>query len=276
VRKAALLLLATLGLCSPAKAAGWLPLAQGCGQAAVFINRTSGLSATENAAYTTMICGMVTDGTWSLLDALYIFATNNTTTAALSLVSSTYNGTVNGTLTFSADHGWTGDGSTGYFGTGFVPNSASGNCKLNSCSMGIYDLTSNTGARTCQMGGKVSGVNTLICLPGSAVNIFEVNGPSTNTSTVANAQGMWSLSRTGSSGFTVYQNSAVSSTPSSTSNVLLDTQIYIFALGGTTPTSFTSDQLSAAFIGGGMTDTQAENVQTRINNYMKAMGINVY
>src|SRR5208283_4790005 len=128
VRKAALLLLATLGLCSPAKAAGWLPLAQGCGQANAFIARTSGLSATENAAYTAMICGMVTDGTWSLLDALYIFATNNTTTAALSLVSSTYNGTVTGTLTFSADNGWTGNGSTGYLSTNLTPSSAGGNC----------------------------------------------------------------------------------------------------------------------------------------------------
>src|SRR5208282_4996530 len=103
-RKAALLLLATLGLCSPAKAAGWLPLAmapQGCAQATAFIARTSGLSTTEKNAYTAMICGMVTDGTWSLLDVLYIFATNNTTTAALNLVSSSFNGTVTGSMSFS-------------------------------------------------------------------------------------------------------------------------------------------------------------------------------
>src|SRR5208283_3321474 len=115
-----------------------------------------------------------TDGTWSLLDALYIFATNTTTTAALNLVSSSFTGTVNGTLTFSADNGWTGDGSTGYFGTNFIPSIALGNCKLNSCSMGIYDLTSNTGAQTCQLGAYGGATTSRIYLPGSAVNIFEV------------------------------------------------------------------------------------------------------
>src|SRR5208283_547224 len=270
VRKAALLLLATLELCSPAKAAGWLPLAKAppvCAQATAFIARTSGLSTTENNAYTAMICGMVTDGTWSLLGVLYIFATNTTTTAAINLVSSSFNGTVSGTLLFSADHGWTSNGSNGYLNTTFTPSTAGGNCQTNSCSMGSYDLTSNTGAQKCQLGAGTGGLESYICLPGSAATIFEVNGSGGTTGTISNAQGMLSLSRTGSSSFTVYENSAVSSTPSSTSDGLVSNPIAIFAFNsGAGRSNFTTDQLSAAFIGGGMTDTQAENVQTRINN----------
>ena len=79
----------------------------GCSQATTFIARTSGLSGTESAAYTAMICGMVTDGTWTLFDALYIFATNTTTSANLNLVSTNYNITVGVAPTFSADHGYT-------------------------------------------------------------------------------------------------------------------------------------------------------------------------
>jgi len=38
-----------------------------------FLARTSGLSGTETAAYMALINGMVTDGTWALMDArLYI------------------------------------------------------------------------------------------------------------------------------------------------------------------------------------------------------------
>src|SRR5229473_5562637 len=71
--------------------AGWLPLAQapggGCSQATTFLARTSGLSGTETTAYTNLICGLVTDGVYPSLDALYIFATNTTTTANLNLIS---------------------------------------------------------------------------------------------------------------------------------------------------------------------------------------------
>jgi hypothetical protein len=85
-----------------------------------------------------MICGMVTDGTWSLLDALYIFATNNTTTANLNLVSTSFGITQVGTVTFAADTGYTGDGSTGALGTNFNPNVVSGvNYSLNSASFGV-------------------------------------------------------------------------------------------------------------------------------------------
>ena len=52
-------------------------------QTTAFLARTSGLSGPETSAYTRMINGMVADGTWALLDALYVFATNNTTTANL-------------------------------------------------------------------------------------------------------------------------------------------------------------------------------------------------
>ena len=62
----------------------------GCSAATTFLARTSGLSGTETTAYTTMICGMITDGTWSLFDGLYVFATNTKTTAKLNLVSTSY------------------------------------------------------------------------------------------------------------------------------------------------------------------------------------------
>jgi hypothetical protein len=126
------------------------PPPSGCTQATTFLARTSGLSGTETTAYTNLICGMVTDGTWSLLDALYIFATNTTTTAKLNLISTSfpiaYHGTPAESSQFSADHGYTGDGSTVYLDTGFIPSSAGGVFTLNSAHIGQYMLTSRTAA----------------------------------------------------------------------------------------------------------------------------------
>src|SRR5712664_2840319 len=102
--------------------AGWLPLANapsgGCSQATTFIARTSGLSGTETTAYTNLICGLVTDGVYSTLDALYIFATNTTTTANLNLISTNFGLTGATPPTFSADHGYTGNGTTQFLDTG--------------------------------------------------------------------------------------------------------------------------------------------------------------
>jgi hypothetical protein len=106
--------------------------------------------AAETTAYTNLICNLVTDGIitgtmagsgsgatacGSLLDALYIFATKDETTASLNLCSTSYSITKNGTFTFTADTGWAGDGLSGsILSTGFIPVSASGNFALNSAS----------------------------------------------------------------------------------------------------------------------------------------------
>jgi hypothetical protein len=127
----------------------------GCTAATNFLARTSGLSGTETTAYTTMICGLVTDGVitgnlsgatgcGSVLDGLYIFATNTTTTANLNLCGTSYGLTQHGSVTFNADTGYTGDGTTGYFDTGFNPSTAGGNFSLNSASIGSYILTNRT------------------------------------------------------------------------------------------------------------------------------------
>src|ERR1039457_3408340 len=96
-------------------AGGYAAIGSGnAAQTTAFLARTSGLSGTETTAYTNLINGLVSDGTWSLLDALYIFATNSTTTANLNLISTSFGLTQHGTVTFSADHGYTGDGTAGY------------------------------------------------------------------------------------------------------------------------------------------------------------------
>jgi hypothetical protein len=282
------IVLALFAICLAGAAwAGWpnsgrvYPIASGtCSQATTFLARTSGLSGTETAAYKALICGMVTDGTWSLMDALYIFATNNTTTAKLNLVSTSYTATVNGTLTFTADTGWTGDGSTGYLDTGFNPTSASGHYSLNSATLGVYDLTSRAANISTQIGVLDLGASSISYIAAffSGGGSWDMNGLSYNsTSGVTTSQGSWLASRTTNMLISYYQNgSLIGSNPAEASVAIQNADVYIFCYNNSGPMSVTSDQLSAAWIGGGLNSTQAANVQSRINNYMKALGINVY
>src|SRR3974390_3125511 len=60
-----------------------------CSQSSNFLARATGVTSnTDKTNYDTMICGLVTDGVWSKLDALYVFAAVDRTTAKLNLVSS--------------------------------------------------------------------------------------------------------------------------------------------------------------------------------------------
>src|SRR5258706_5828950 len=88
------------------------PLSGSCAESTAFFARTSGLDAAHIAAYNTFICGLVTDGLFSKFDVLHIYATQDSTTALLNLVSTSYNGTAVGSPTFTADRGFTGTGSS--------------------------------------------------------------------------------------------------------------------------------------------------------------------
>ena len=75
------------------------------GPAAAFLARTSGLNATHTNAYTALINGLVSDAIWAKLDVLYLFATQDQTTALLNLVSASFTAVIHGAPPFAADNG---------------------------------------------------------------------------------------------------------------------------------------------------------------------------
>jgi len=249
-----------------------------CMQSSNFLARTSGLDTTHKTAYDNLICGLVTDGVSSKLDALYIFATADTTTAKLNLISSSFNATQSGTLTFSADHGYTGDGSTGYLDTGFTANTGGTNFIQDSAAFGVYILTSSTADHGIQRGTSNS-LNSFIWIrPASGVFTYIINGGSSGAPTISNSQGFWVGTRTSSSSISAYKNgSLIDTTPSTSSGVdNISTTLFARHDGSNAFSLFDDLQYSAAFIGGGLTSSDESNLSSRINAYMRAFGINVY
>jgi hypothetical protein len=254
----------------------------GCLQASTFLARASGLTGTETSAYTTMICGMVADGTWPLFDALYIFATNNTTTANLNLISTSFGLTKAGTVTFTADVGYTGDGTTGFFDTAYAPSTTAGNLTLNSASIGVYiQSTSGTSGRVV-MGVNNNGPSSFLYMVPTSSGSFtwDVNGATFPSFTNSNSLGIWTASRLSSSVTNVYQNgnlTPVGISVSDTSVNLPAFHFYILALDSVGAANlFSNYQISAAYIGGGLIAAHAVAVNNRINAYMTALGHNVY
>src|SRR3954470_17782283 len=78
------------------------------GHAAAFLARTTGLDVTHVNAYTALLNGLEADSLCCKLDMLHVYAMQDSTTALLNLISPSYNGTLIGAPTFTADRGFTG------------------------------------------------------------------------------------------------------------------------------------------------------------------------
>lgn len=252
-----------------------------CSQSSAFLARATGITLTvDKTRYDTLICGMVTDGTFAKMDAVYIFAAPDATTARLNLVSSSFGLTEHGTVTFSAYHGFTGNGSTGYEDTGFNPSTAGGNYVQNAASLAAYVLTSRTAQNSYASIGSVGSVASLINpkqAGGSGGASYAANQGTINlTSVNANAQGFWVVSRTASTTAELYMNGAAFNADTNASGAVSAQNMFVLADNSGGAQNFSADQLSAAAIGGGLSSTDVTNLSSRINTFMTAYGINVY
>ena len=272
------------GLGAPASSGGG-----GCSQSASFIARTSGLSANEITGYQNAICYWVAQGVYSNIDAAYILATNNTTTAVLNLVTS---GTFDGVLTigggtFTVDRGITGDGSSTVISTGFTPSTSGGNYggNINTGFLGAYDRTSDaTGDVKADIGTSSGGDYAYIMPLASGSTYSSINAPLfTDNATNTNTQGNYIVFRTGASSTTFRKNEGPLTPVTNTTTVTAfpTNPICILGIGAGGgcggAVAFTTRQVAAAIIGGGLTTTaQADAIAHGFNLYMTSVGANVY
>jgi hypothetical protein len=250
-------------------------------QTTAFLARASGLSGTETAAYKALINGLVADGNFALLDALYILATNTAATAALNLISTSFSLTAVNAPTFTADAGYAGNGSNAYLDTGYIPT-GSLNWKLGSSSLGLAIPTNDTAANTYgEIGTQSSGGSTADrLLPSYSLTTYASFGAATDTTTSATtSRGMWGGAQTSSTATAIYHNGSATPIASGSNTVTTLPNVSFTILGsnnGVGVNYASLRQVSAAWIGGGLTGAQYLQIANRINAYLTALGINVY
>jgi hypothetical protein len=249
--------------------AGWSrAVAVGGGNpASDFLARTSGLSATYQTAYTNMINGLVSDGVWSKLDVLYVFATADTITAKLNLIQNAYNATApSGDPTFTAGAGYQNP-TTKYLDSGFnastaavpkyVQNSA---CMFNWNALILGDDGANIGLVS-------GGNNDFVNRNTSGQLSIRINATAAITIANVDASGLILTNRTTSSNVDVYQNSAVLSAGNSSTSAAVQNSNMTFFTG----TSFNiNSQLKFGGWGSQLTATDVTNLYTRMVAFLAA------
>lgn len=237
-------------------------------QGNAFIARTSGLDATHITAYCTMIDGLVSDGVWSLLDVLFIFATDTQANALLNLTSSTFSASVTGTVTFTANQGYSAAQAASMVNTTFNPFTASSpNFVQDSATLHFWRIsTSNFASAGMNQGGQATK-NSMFPRFTDGNLYCDVNASSDDATGIANptnAAGGYTCSRTASTGYSYYKNGSSLGTRTNTSTAVATGTMQVL------PGLNTGDSAMLA-AGAGMNATQALAFYNRVHAYLQTI-----
>src|SRR5262245_979964 len=236
------------------------------------VNNGGTVSTPRSVIISDLISGLKTDGVWSKLDRLWIFAAENQPSALTDVVARDLATSVNSTA-FSADDGYTGSGAS-YIDTNYNPTSDAINYTQNAASFGFWQITSTSG--NCAMGLGDSGtVNTCQFFhSGGDTFVVTINNADASSLSVADAFVFWDASRTASNAREVYNNGTSINSDSGTSSFLPNLNYFVIARNNNGSAGNQAlDQYAAAVIGGALDDTDNSNLYNRLRTYMTAVGV---
>jgi len=246
----------------------------GCSQATTV---NAALDGSQNtSAVTTLICGLVTDGNYSgVLDTLYVAATNSIGNFEVNWANpGTYNLTSHGTSTFTANKYIVGDGSTGWFDTGYNLGTSGGNLTQNSATFGTCILNNaNPGVALGVQDGNTGYFGEVSY--GGGDWKYAANQLSENTGNAWTNFGSFIATRTSSALTTFYYNASSAATTTTASASLPSDKVALLAAGTQTAgtvQNWDGDEHPYFFTGAGLTSTQVTNIRNRLETYYVAVG----
>jgi hypothetical protein len=250
-------------------------------EAAAFLARTSGLDGTHIVAYATLIDGLVADGIWTKLDMLHIYATQDSTTARLNLISTSYPATPAGTPVFVADRGYTGTHASGSdnLSTGFNAATASSpKFVQDSAHVSVWVVTSSTGVGLAPIGGiLLAGAKGVYIYPkdGDLLCSYYIN---TTTGTLtpfanANTRGFYTANRSGASATQLYKDGSSIHTGTPASVTVANVEIKVCANNSDGGATSSGLQIACASIGSSLTSGEVTAFYNRLRTYMTAVGV---
>lgn len=236
-----------------AATAAWVAAVEGDG---------GSVSAGRRTLVNTLISGLKSDGVWTHLDRLWIFAAENSQSALRDLVGTNLASLLS-TPTFTADDGYTMAPSKG-IQTGFNPTTASGLYVQNSAHISFWAFdTPTTGEAAI---GQPSGGTNIYPSFGGSVFMRVNDSPETGGFAVSNGPGFFLGNRSSSTGRQGYiNNSSIGSYGSSSSGAPNNETILV----GNTNYATT---ISSASIGESV-DSVRTAFYDRLRTYMTAVGV---
>lgn len=242
----------------------------------LFSNMTSIPDSARKRTINSLIKRLKNDGTWNLIDVLWVMASHDQQAARLNWKSpGNFTLTEVNTPTWTANQGYTGDGASTYLNTSWDASNNGVNYTQNSASKGAYIRTNSQEAGFAL--GALGAANGSHIVPRNASNqlLFRENQASSTTiASVTASTGLISTTRTSSTAIEAFRNGTSLGTASVASTAVESIDFYIMAFNNNGSASgYTSRQQSVAYIGSGsINQTLLFNA---IEEYMDAIGSGV-
>lgn len=214
---------------------------------------------------------LVVAGVLPKLDLLQIYAADTQANALINLPNSSYTATLVGSPTFTADRGFTGNGSSSYLDTGYNASLASG-WTQNSHTFGRW-LRSGTA------GGTDFGAEDTLNLRGGyiqsniGVDNYVTYDSGTTDSQSTSPIGNITVTRSIAGSFDVYKDGVFVTTKSAASRQAANLNMYALCRNlDSVASGFSDSQTMFVYAGAGMTGADILALHAALQAYMTAVG----
>jgi len=235
----------------------------------------------DKRKYNNLIAGIYGLGIGQMLDCLYITAVHAADSSLLNWINpGTHDLTVVNLAAeqFTIDRGWTGNGVNGYLNTNYNPNTDGINYALNDASIGVYSRT-NVAEEATDIGAcdlNLTNASKIVIRWDNNKLYYNINFITSGQIENLDSKGFYVASRLIAASQQLYKNKTQISESFYVPLGITSHNFYILAYNNNgVVETFTTRQISAAFAGGGMTQTNVNDFTDRIETFMDAIGAGV-
>lgn len=227
----------------------------------------------------TLVGALKAGGVWAEYDTLHVFAAHDAQAALLNWKNPgvTFTAMVTNAPTFTADRGYTGNGTTSFVSTTFVPATHGVNYILNDASAGLWCRTDGAANGPNVLGARLASANDALLLnPRNASNlaVYTLNADASGaTAACTDARGLFGIRRTASNAIAVFRNGASIGTATTVSTTLPPVAVY--ACGMNTNGTFengSTKEIAMIWLGGALDDAKMLAAYNAFNTYMVSVG----
>lgn len=245
---------------------------------AIIAAMTTAPSGARKAAINTLVKSLKAGGVWDKLDSLYILAAADSQAALLDWKRLGTSATVTNAPTFTADRGYTFDGSTNYLDTAFTPSTQGVNMTGSTGTWAVWERTSLAVASTYHGGQGSGGVNHRTLLgPRRTGDVVGGGVQSSLAATIGSAKtssiGLSAVSLSSTTVSTHWQGANLGTTASVTSGGTTNVSLWIGGhnIAGVLNTPRAAS-VAACFAGSLQTDALHAAAYAALQAYMTAVG----
>jgi hypothetical protein len=233
----------------------------------LFAAMSSEPDATRKGHIDTLVAALKTAGIWTQLDMLFILAAHDSQAARLNWVNpGTDTLAVSNAPTFTTDQGYTGNGSNAALNSTTLINALTLYTQ-NDGHLSIWNRS--TGQEDASQAGGAVTQPLIRCRNTSNQILIRVSSNTASTIANANGGGHFLANRVDSAEQSAWRNGTqISTNQAATSAARPANPFTLLNASGT----FSSQQLAAASIGGGLTGTEIGDFYTALQTYMTAVG----